>query len=186
MTRLEVKKLVDLITIHRPYFTSRLGDKILNELMSEWERIMGPYDYEDIKDNLEKFLKDENNYGREPDAYQLIRGLFTIEDKNTNSLGRVTCQFCGRVFNRLEVYEHEDRCRSIKYLKKLYRNYLLRELEDIQALYSMKNEDFDKAYIRVLEIVLPKVTNRIEKHGIENVIETYYGRPAKYGIEDFK
>ena len=186
MVKADVKKLVDLIVIHRPYFKSRLGDAIYLDLLNEWERIMGPYDYEDIEDNLEKFLKDENNYGREPDAYQLIRGLLTIEDKNTNRSGRVTCQFCGRVFNRLEVYEHEDRCRSIKYLKKLYKNYLLRELEDIQALYNMRDEDFNKAYIRVLEIVLPKVRNKIEKHGIENVIETYYGRPAKHGIEDLK
>ena len=48
----------------------------------------------------------------------------------------------------------------------------------------MRDEDFNKAYIRVLEIVLPKVRNKIEKHGIENVIETYYGRPAKYEIEE--
>ena len=61
MTRSEVTKLVDIIVIHRPYFKSRLGDKIYQDLLIEWERIMGPYDFQDIKDNLEKFLKDEAN-----------------------------------------------------------------------------------------------------------------------------
>lgn len=184
MERTEVIKLIDFITIHRPNFKSRLGDKIFKDMVNDWTRIMGAYDYEDVFDNLETFFKNENNYGREPDAYQLIRGLLTTEDKKTNSLGRVSCMFCGRWFNRLEIHEHEDRCRSIKYIEKLYRKYFNRQLVDKPELYRMRNTDFDKAYIKVLEKVLPMITETTEKKGITNVIETYYGREPKYRIEE--
>lgn len=184
MERAEVIKLIDFITIHRPNFKSRLGDKIFKDMVNDWTRIMGAYDYEDVFDNLETFFQNENNYGREPDAYQLIRGLLTTEDKKTNSLGRVSCMFCGRWFNRLEIHEHEDRCRSIKYLQKVYRNYFSRELEDLPKLYDMNNQDFEKAYMYVLEKALPMVTDPVERKGITNVIETYYGREPKYGIEE--
>lgn len=64
---------------------------------------------------------------------------------------------------RLEIHEHEDRCRSIKYLQRIYRKYFRRELEDLAKLYNMANKDFDKAYIYILEKALPNVTDIIEK-----------------------
>ena len=184
MQKLEVKELVDIITIHRPYFKSRLGDNIYQELLTEWTRIMGPYDFEDIKNNLETFLKNENNYGKDPDAYQLIRGLLTTEDKKTNSLGRVSCQFCGRWFNRLEIHNHEDRCRSVKYLDRMYRKLLNRQLLNKKELYEMSDKEFDEKYIKTLEYLLPHMRNVLDIRGTTNTIETYYGREPKYGIED--
>lgn len=183
MERPEVIKLIDFITIHRPNFVSRLGDKIYKNMVTDWTRIMGPYDYDDIFNNLENFLKDERNYGKDPDAYQLIRGLLTIEDKKTNSLGRVACQFCGRWFNRLELHNHEDRCRSVKYLKKVYKKYLNSNLNVNKELYEMNQEEFDKRYINTLEKALPRVTDILDKRGMTNVIETYYGREPKYTFE---
>lgn len=179
MTRLEVKELIDIITIHRPYFVSRLGDNILNNMMKEWERIMGPYDFEDIKNNLETFLKNENNYGKDPDAYQLIRGLLTTEDKETNSLGRVACMFCGRWFNRLEIYYHEARCRSIKHIEREYRKYLNRELADKIELYRMTDEEFDERYIKALEFLLPHMTDEERIRDTKKAIETYYEEKKK-------
>lgn len=183
MERPEVIKLIDFITIHRPNFVSRLGDKIYKNMVTDWTRIMGPYDYDDIFNNLENFLKDERNYGKDPDAYQLIRGLLTTEDKKTNSLGRVACQFCGRWFNRLEIHNHEDRCRSVKYLKKVYKKYLNSNLNVNKELYEMNQEEFDKRYINTLEKALPRVTDILDKRGMTNVIETYYGREPKYTFE---
>lgn len=184
MTRNDVNNLVKIIQVHRPYFVTRLGDEIYKELVNEWTRLMEPYDYEDVKANLEKFLMNENNYGREPDAYQLIRGLLTTKDKEENSKGKVYCMFCNRIMTRLEIHEHEDRCRSIKYLKRLYKKYFKRELEDIAELYNMPGEDFDKAYIFVLEKALPYMTDLTEKRGVTNVIETYYGREPKYKVSE--
>lgn len=184
MTKLEVKELIDLIVIHRPFFKSRLGDSVYQDMLNEWTRIMGPYDFEDIRNNLENFLKDERNYGKDPDAYQLIRGLLTTEDKKTNSLGRVACQFCGRWFNRLELADHEDRCRSVKYLKRVYKKYLNSNLNVSKELYEMNQEEFDKRYINTLEKALPRVTDILDKRGMTNVIETYYGREPKYTFEE--
>ena len=184
MTKLEVKELIDLIVIHRPFFKSRLGENIYQEMLNEWTRIMGPYDFEDIRNNLENFLKDERNYGKDPDAYQLIRGLLTTKDKEENSKGKVYCMFCNRIMTRLEIHEHEDKCRSIKYLKRLYKKYFRRELEDVAELYNMSGKDFDKAYIFVLEKALPYMTDLTEKRGVTNVIETYYGREPKYKVSD--
>lgn len=57
MTRNDVNNLVKIIQVHRPYFVTRLGDEIYKDLINEWTHIMEPYDYEDIKSSLEKFLK---------------------------------------------------------------------------------------------------------------------------------
>lgn len=184
MERLDTIRLIDFIVIHRPNFVVRMGDKIYKDTVNEWTRVAGEYDYEDVFNNTENFLKDPNNYGKDPSIYQLIRGLLTIKDKETNSKGRCACQFCGRWFNRLEVYDHEDRCRSVKYLKRLYKKYFKRELEDIEGLYRMPNDDFDKAYIFVLEKALPYMTDLTEKRGVTNVIETYYGREPKYKVSE--
>lgn len=184
MTRSEVVELVDLIQIHRPYFKTRLGEKIYQNLVIEWSRIMEPYDYEDIKKNLEDFLKDENNYGKEPDAYQLIRGLLTTEDKKEGNKGQVACQFCGRFMSRLDIGSHEDRCRSIRYLKKLYDRYLNATFNISKELYEMNDKEFEQKYIAVLEKALPRVNDVTEKRGMTNVIETYYGRDPIYTVGD--
>ena len=184
MTRSDINYLIKLIQLHRPYFASRFDDTIYKELINEWERLMGPYEYKDVKNNLEKFLKDEANANKEPDAYNLIRGLLTIKEKQEGTMYQVSCQFCGRYMNRLELGKHEDRCRSINYLKRLYKKYYNQELADIRELYQMSEDNFDKAYIRVLERVRPLVTNKMEYRGITNVIETYYGRPPIFGIDE--
>lgn len=184
MTRLEVKELVDLIVIHRPFFKSRLGDKIYQDLLVEWSRIMEPYDFEDIKANLETFLKDENNYGREPDAYQLIRGAMTTKTKQDNSKGLVGCQFCGRMLNQLQMQQHEARCRSIQYLRRLYKNYFNKDLADLEKAYNINDADFNKSYIEVMERVLPLVKNESERRSMSNVIETYYGREPKFKVNE--
>lgn len=182
MTRQEVIKLIEFITIHRPNFRSRLGDKILKDMIEDWTRILGPYDYDDIFNNLEEFFKDERNYGKDPDAYQLIKGVLTTEDKKTNSLGRVSCQFCGRWFNRLEIHNHEDRCRSVKYLDRMYRKLLNRQLLNKKELYEMSDKEFDEKYIKSLEYLLPHMRNILDIRGTTNTIETYYGREPKYSF----
>lgn len=174
MTRQEVIKLIEFITIHRPNFRSRLGDKILKDMIEDWTRILGPYDYDDIFNNLEEFFKDERNYGKDPDAYQLIKGVLTTEDKKTNNLGRVSCQFCGRWFNRLEIYHHEPRCRSIKHIERECRKYLNRELEDKAELYRMTDEEFNERYIKALEFLLPHMTGEERIRDTKTAIETYY------------
>lgn len=185
MTRTEVNELIKIIQVHRPFFISRLGDDVYKSLIVEWERIMENYEFEDVKNNLETFLKNENNYGKDPDAYILIKGLYTKEEKKEQIKGSVGCMFCKRLLPMNQIKEHENRCRSINYLKRLYKKYFKKELEDVANLYSISNDVFDKAYIRVLEKVLPMVEDTLEKRGITNVIETYYGREPIYSINEF-
>lgn len=184
MTRTDVIRIIDKIVIHRPFFKSRLGDKVLTNLIIEWEKIMEPYDYEDIENNLDAFFRDENNYGREPDAYQLIRGLYKSKEKEEKNKGNVGCQFCGRVLTQLEMEKHEPRCRSIKYLQRLYAKYFNRTLADLEKLYNIADKEFNEDYIKVLERTLPLVKNEAEKRSMSNVIETYYGRPPKFSIDE--
>ena len=184
MTRSEVMQLIDKIVIHRPYFKTRLGEKILSNLIIEWTNIMEPYDYEDVVNNLDAFFRDENNYGREPDAYQLIRGIYKTKDKEQNGKGKVRCQFCGRVLTFLELQQHEARCRSVKYLQRLYEKYFNRKLADLEMLYNLADKEFNEKYIKVMERALPLVKNEAEKKSMSNVIETYYGRPPKFSIDE--
>jgi len=183
MERNEVNELIKTIEIHRPYFKSKLGKDTLQDLLKEWTNILAPYDYEDVKQNLYNFLNNESNYGKDPDVFILKKGLFTLDQKKDNAKGKIACQFCGRYLPILEMDKHESRCRSIKYLQRLYRTYFNRELE-VKDLYNLNDKTFDESYIKVLEKVLPKVESDLERRGITNVIETYYGREPIYSYRE--
>ena len=84
----------------------------------------------------------------------------------------------------LEIREHEDRCRSIRYLQRLYSKYFNRTLGELEKLYNIPKKEFDEQYIKVMEKALPLVKNESEKRSMYNVIETYYGRPPKYKVDE--
>ena len=51
-------------------------------------------------------------------------------------------------------------------------------------LYNLADKEFNEKYIKVMERALPLVKNEAEKKSMSNVIETYYGRPPKFSIDE--
>lgn len=185
MTRNEVDNLLDKIRLYRQFFISHLKNR--NELQAfadEWFRILEPYDAEDINENLDKFLMNEDNLSKNPDVYQLIKRTLKITEKKKKGRIYTRCMFCGKEID-YAFDDHEDRCRSVIYISKICNRYLGKNIES-EELYKMSKGRFEKKYIATLVKVLPmaKEHNPIEARGIENVVNTYFGKEAKYSINE--
>ena len=186
MTREEVKNLLNKIKIYRSYFGFEFADSKERKDMfiDEWFNKLAPYDAEDIDKNLEKFLMDEENIGKNPDLYQLIKRTLKSKDKKIKGRIYSRCMFCGKEIDY--VYDkHEKRCRSVKYISRMCSKYLDKKVDE-EELYQMEERTFKKRYILTLEKLLPNVKeySPLEARCIENVIETYYGREPRYSLKE--
>lgn len=186
MSRLEVQNLLERIKIFRNSFTYGFDEYLKTKMVDEWEKVLRNYDANDLNDSLDAFVKNEENRGKIPDLFQLIKNVLTIEDKKCKGNFFTYCKFCGKKLDyKFECRNHEDRCRSIKYISKIYIKYFNRELEQLDEMYKMNKKEFDEKYVQLLKKILPlaKEKRTREANVIENVIETFYGRKAKFDIE---
>lgn len=174
MTLIEVGNLLDKIKLYRPYFAGHLDKTGLTRLKQEWFEKLEPYDSEDINEKLDEFLKDGDNLSKQPDVYQLIKHCKTIKDKKNFCGYTTSCKFCGRWFDMNEVHDHEDRCRSIKYIGKLYSKFFPERELPLKDLYNMSKQEFDVNYEKILDVIYPKLEGK-EKDDMKNVIESRHG-----------
>ena len=73
-----------------------------------------------------------------------------------------TCKFCNRVLKKDQVEVHEDRCRSIKYMVRRYKD-LFGKILDKRELWEISKAEFDERYDSLLKIILDKTSNPYEK-----------------------
>lgn len=170
MTLNEVGNLLDKIKLYRPYFAGHLDKTGLSRLKQEWFDKLEPYDTKDINLELDDFFKNGDNLNKQPDLYQLIKNCKTINEKKNNSGLITSCKYCTRWFDMTEVHEHEDRCRSINYIKRLYSKFFSGREVPLKELYEMSNDEFDTNYYKILEIVLPKLPEE-EKERVKKLLE---------------
>lgn len=186
MTLNETGDLLNKIKLYRPYFAGQFDKSGLDRLKREWHRILEPYEYEDINAELDDFLKDGDNLSKQPDVYQLIKYCKTKKQKKITTF-KTTCKFCNRIMDYSEIPEHEDRCRSIAYLKKLYKDYFPTRDLPLKKLYGMSNDEFDDNYYKILEIVNKQIEpSSKEAKLLTNVLETRKGNKEKYKIKDLE
>lgn len=171
MTLNEVGNLLDKIKLYRPYFAGHLDKTGLSRLKQEWFEKLQYYDLKDIDMELEAFLRNGDNLNQQPDVYQLIKRCKTIKEKATCHGFTTTCKFCGRFFDVKEVHEHEDRCRSIKYIKRLYLEFFPERAIPLKELYAMSKDEFNSNYKKILDIVYPKLKGQ-QGNCIDKVIES--------------
>lgn len=164
MTPMETSKLLNKVQVYRQSFL------ITKFVIEEWNRILEPYDYDDVNKNLDEFFKDGDNYGRYPEAYQLIKGLIKIEDKGKTVDYRVYCTYCNKPLSMSQFSEHTRRCSSVRYLFDMSKKYLGKTL-DKAKLYNMAEEEFDKTYNAICRKLLDEMPNCIEKRLISEYFE---------------
>ena len=62
----------------------------------------------DVDNKLNEFFQDGDNYGKYPDAYQLVKHLTKTVDKLKNKGMLISCKNCGRFLSMEEYYEIRD------------------------------------------------------------------------------
>lgn len=63
------------------------------------------------------------------------------------------CNFCGRYLDCKEQEEHENRCRSIRYIERKYKEIYNKNI-DKKSLWDLSEEEFNEKYDKFLESIL--------------------------------
>ena len=177
MERKQVMDILDKIQVYRQSFL------VTPNLITEWSKILAPYDYEDVDKKLNDYFKDSNNFGRYPDVYYLIKYLNTSEEKTRLEGKYCKCQLCGRAIDLKNYSQHYQRCSSANYLCQMSLKYYGRKL-NFEKLIISENEIFEKYYWEFCEKVIEKMDDGLEKHVLENSILTHAGYEPNYGLDE--
>lgn len=173
MTFSDTERILNRIRIHRPKL-DKLMETISrnNNYKSEWYKVLKSYDYEDISDSLDNWLKQESHDGFIPNVYELTRNCYTIEEKNRPTDFKCSCNYCGKFITFRDFDKHEKRCRSINYVFRTNKKYFNREI-DKEELQKLNEEEFDDIYYKYLELLEKKVPIFSQEHEfIKKVLET--------------
>lgn len=166
MTREEVKTIVDKIQVYRQTFL------ITNNVYQEWNRILEPYDYLDVDNKLNDFFQNGDNYGRYPDAYQLVKRLTKVIDKSKNRGMVIGCKNCGRLLPIEEYDAHFDKCNSVDYLVRNYKKYYDKDLS-LSKLWKLSDDKFWEMYWKFNEQIISSVEDEKEKNALLKAIDEH-------------
>lgn len=149
-------EVVDLIKmIDRVYKTDYAGD---GDIVKDWYKVLKNYEFSDITNSLDYYMKNYTEYP--PKVYDLIKGYKTIESKKILETAKTRCMFCGEVIN-LNNTEHEDKCRSIEFIKSAVKRFKNEEI-DVDRYKRMDKQEFQKYYLASIKLVLNNSTNQKE------------------------
>ncbi len=160
MTLTETKELFKRIKAHYPNFNDD------DYVIKEWFRYVEPYEKEDIHKKFEQHLK--GDYAQyEPKVTYLTSYLKTKEEKLKSQEHYIGCEICGQAVNLNDFQQHHDRCSSIEYVNKLRIKYFGKGVNK-EELRKLDEDKFIELYEKMLNIILEKTNDPIEKKRIEN------------------
>lgn len=178
MSRKEVTDLLEKIQAYRQSFL------ITKTVISEWNRILEPYDYEDVDKKLDEYFKNGDNFGKYPDVYYLIKYLKKQDEKLKVGINYARCHLCQRLIDCTEFNEHYDRCSSVDYICRMSEKYFNKKLNKEKLLNANKNE-FEKYYWDFCDKLYDKMEdNNLLKHSLKNSILTHNGFEPEYSLKE--
>lgn len=178
MSRKEVSNLLEKIQAYRQSFL------ITDTLIHEWERILEPYDYDDVNRKLDEYFKNGDNFGRYPDVYYLTKHLKKSEDKLKTGVNYVRCHLCQKLVDYTEFNNHYERCSSTEYLCKMSEKYFSKKLNR-EKLVVADREQFEKYYWEFCKKLHEKIdNNEFIRHSLKNAILTHDGFEPEYSLKE--
>lgn len=158
-------EVVDLIKmIDRVYKTDYAGD---GDIVKDWYKVLKNYDFSDMTKSLDYYMENYTEYA--PKVYNLTKGYQTIETKHLLDHAYTRCMFCGKVI-KLGDTTHEDKCRSIEFIKSAVRRFKNQEI-DLEKYRNMSDEEFNKYYQAAQKLVYENTTNQKEKAMLEEYLK---------------
>lgn len=142
MKKNEVMKVLNKIRAYYPQFY--LEDYIVDT----WVETLEPYDYEDAKERLQEWLKEQPT--KIPQPHTFINKMYTPEEKAEAEADYIVdCNLCGKTMLLSQFEEHHKKCLLCKSLeliaKKKNKNITYEEL------MRMPYEKLDNAYGKLFE-----------------------------------
>jgi hypothetical protein len=158
-------EILDLIKlIDRVYKTDYAGSR---DIVNDWTKVLKQYEFKDMTESLDYYMKNYSTYP--PKVYDLIRGYKTIESKKLLETALTRCMFCGKVI-KLGDTTHEDRCRSIEFIKSAVRRFKNQDIDKNRYL-EMSNEEFKKYHTSAVKLVIENSTNEREVNLCKRYLE---------------
>lgn len=140
-----------------------------------WNQTLSQYNGDDVWNRLRELMKENTFSLSAPTLDMITRGLTKIADKVDFTQQTYFCMFCRKAFNDYDMMvEHEDRCRSIRYIERQYKRFELGEVNK-RELYQMPQGEFDEKYKKLLRLVQARTTNENEK----NLIDCIFNPPKE-------
>ena len=136
MKKNEIKIIIDRIKANYPNSNFSIG------VLEEWELVLSNYDYEDIANELDDFLK--ANYTFAPRLNELTHHLKTTQEKEKDYTYYVRCNLCGREYKLEDLDKHQEKCILVhgivgmykeKGIKKSYEEYEKESYGDLENKY---------------------------------------------------
>lgn len=159
-------EVVDLIKmIDRVYKTDYAGD---GDIVKDWYKVLKNYDFSDMTKSLDYYMENYTEYP--PKVYNLTKGYQTIETKHLLDHAYTRCMFCGKVI-KLGDTTHEDRCRSIEFIKSAVRRFKNQEI-DVERYRNMSDEEFKKYYQASQKLIIENSTNEREVNLYKRCLES--------------
>ena len=147
-----------------------------------WFNELQQYDNDDVRERLKDLMSDERYNYQPPFLETIVKGLTKKSGKLDFSQLVYYCKFCRRGFNdRKELDNHEDRCRSIKYIERQYKRFNLEKIDNAKKreLYELSEEEFDRQYKLILKYVMQQTTDESEKTRISFIFNPPSQEQAK-------
>lgn len=159
-------EVVDLIKmIDRVYKTDYAGD---GDIVKDWYKVLKNYDFSDMTKSLDYYMENYTEYP--PKVYNLTKGYQTIETKHLLDHAYTRCMFCGKSIS-FNDKKHEDRCRSIEFIKSAVRRFKGQEI-DVERYKAMSNEEFKKYYQASQKLIIENSTNKREINLYKRYLES--------------
>lgn len=120
--------------------------------LDEWVNILKEYSNKGVNDLLDQYIKDGN-----PEAPMCV-SLISEFNRIKTYKNMVDCKYCHKMFDENDLdnlYLHEDRCRSVEYIKT--KEYLVNKTFNKYQLLNYSEDEFNKFYDIFLEQI--KVLN---------------------------
>lgn len=137
--------------------------------VSNWYMELKNYDPNNIINALRIY---GDNNSEPPGVHQLIAIASRINTETPLEY-ETFCKYCGRFLDCKEQTKHEDRCRSIRYIERKYKQMFNKEV-DKKSLWEMSEEDFEEKYYLFLQrLYNSNAMNKDEKFYIGKYFETF-------------
>ena len=163
MKNSEVVDLLELID--RVYKTDYAKNK---DIVSDWFKVLRNYDFNDITKSIDYYMENYTEYP--PKVYNLTKGYQTIETKHLLDHAKTRCIFCGKKID-FNNTKHEDRCRSVEYIKSAVRRFKNQEI-DIDRYRTMNEEEFNHYYLAATKLIIDNSSNQMEVNLAKRYMES--------------
>lgn len=147
MTKEESTRIVDKVKVYRQNFT------ITDLVYQEWFKVLSAYDYAEVNEKLDKYLKDFDNEGKYPNPHYLVKYLRTNLEKQNVGIIKIECPLCGCCIDVEDLDgKHYNRCLSTRYIVTMRKKYFNKET-NIEELNCLSDEVFWNKYFEFLKIL---------------------------------